>query len=178
MAIISAATIVKSMTGSATSRIDYFNKLVSYQALKEDEFFVVQASFNKFGSSIEDVQFIIDAGYTVVKDVTNHAWFVTISPKNDPIPEQQKVVFDTNVISAVSAVKLFPTLTERKLALFKSYVDQELNKMDLFPFRVYLPFSMWGDTEADIQFVIDAGYVVVRDEDDECWNISLPGDDS
>ena len=177
MAIITAASITKSMIGSTTTKIDRFNKLVSYQALKEDEFFVVRASFNHFGSGIEDVQFIIDAGYTVVKDNGSKAWFVTIAPKVDPVPEQKKIVFDTNIPDAAKAVSLFPSLEERKLALFKSYVDQELTKMDLFPFRVYLPFSMWGANEQDIQFVIDAGYTVVRDEADECWDISLPSDD-
>lgn len=178
MAIITAVNAAKLMLYGSTAKVDTFNKYVSYQALREDELFSVLLPFQQFGSGIADIQFVIDAGYVVNKDSENRVWIVTIPDKTDPVPEPQKIVLDMNIPSAAIAVKLFPSFEDRKHALFKSYVDQELNKMDLFPFRVYLSFSMWGSAQEDVQFVTDAGYVVVRDEDNECWNISLPGDDS
>ncbi len=173
MAITTASSAAKGMIYSLTNKTDYFNLQVkNIQTFNEP--FLIELPFEKFGSSVADVQFIIDAGYKVTKDTDNNKWNVTLIPTIDPLENYDKPILDLNVLPAATAVKLLPSVADRRLALFNQYVSEELTKLDPFPFQIQLSFSMWGNTDDSVKFAKDAGYVVTKNVENETWDITLP----
>lgn len=187
MEAILAAEVISTITLNKDERIERFNSMITSLMVADrlkhgntDKPFRLELPFTKFGNTIQDIQFVIDAGYAVYSNITDNVWIVRLFSISSNINDEY-------VIPTANEIKLtMPSIESRRHAIFNKYVDEERNKTDPSIFKVRLDPNDFPN-EQDIEFIRKLGYDVIKANDNttihnDCdwdwnWVVTLPGED-
>lgn len=170
MEIITAEESRKKMLFNTEDKITVFNQLVESQEEHDDQF-DVRLPFDRFGSKLEDVQFVIDAGYLVERSQVNPYWYVSLPLV--PGQDEYELHLDTNIPKAEEIKKLLPDIETKKLAHFKNLLMDAVMNVRNKEFAFMIDHtSVIGGKYDDVAFIEALGYTVERYP--SYWRITLP----
>lgn len=174
MKVVKAETVIKTIILNKDERIERFNSMITSmmndfnQYSNMDRPFRLELPFAKFGNTLQDIQFVIDAGYGVYSNITDNTWIVRLFPVSTKAS-------DEIIIPTADEIKLvIPSIGDRRKTIFKKRLEEEAAKDDPTPFQIYLDDSDFP-TEADIEFIRKLGYDVEMTADKPfSWKVTLP----
>lgn len=175
MKVVKAETVIKTIILNKDERIERFNSMINHlmddhlKYSNMDKPFRLELPFAKFGNTLQDIQFVIDAGYGVYSNITDNTWIVRLFPVSTKVSDEIIIPTAEEVRNSMSSIE------DRRKVVFKKRVDEERNKTDPTDFLIRLRFNEFGKEDDDIRFIRNLGYIVTEGiRGDHCWNVTLP----